>query len=257
MRLIAHAATLGNNATRPDWIGAGAWRRLDPLTRLACVTVADLREHLHAGDQVALCCATSYGAIASTITFVDSIATYGDAGASPTPFTTSVHNGTAGALGELLQLTGPSATLSQGSTSCLAALRWAEMQLQAGRAEQVLVIAGECHNEWSEATVAALTPTEWPIASGVAAALLGNNGARELRSGEHPATQCLDGGGIASAEGRLAAAAIDQQRLRAPDVLGGWWPSCLLAALDRVNQAACQLRERDGGTALSYWLGPA
>lgn len=262
MRLSAHHAVVGAAAVaRPAWVPAGAWRRCDPLTRLACAALEGLDRSALQPD-TAVVVTTSYGAVHATLRFVDSIAEHGDAGASPTPFTSSVHNGTAGTVGQLLGLRGPCTTLAQGGTGCLAALRWAWLTLRAGRCDRVLVLAGEAHNDWSRRTVAASSSAPWPIADVCSASLITRDGpGRELRPGEHPATRCLDGAALGAAEAHLARAAdtAGQRRHRAPDVLGAWAPTGTLAALahERDHEPeALQLRERDGTASLAWWLGP-
>ncbi len=244
----------------PSWVPAPQRRRQDPLTRLACAVVERL---LAQGPALvpltAVVVATSYGAVESTFRFVGGIAQYGDAGASPTPFTTSVHNSCAGALGEFLHLHGPSTTISQGGTGSIAALRWASLLLAAGRAPAALVICGDRHNDWSREVVAKLSACPWPIGDGVAALLIepGSGPGRELRLGVHAATRTLDGGALGTDDERLlAAAASGTARDSAPRLLGSWWPSCLLAALPWDDDAALQLRETEAGQLRAAWLGP-
>jgi len=262
MRLSRHASDRGAAlGARPAWVPAGSWRRQDPLARRCCALLDPL---LHDGalpDTCAVVLATAYGSVAATQRFVDSIAEHGDAGASPSPFTASVHNAAAGAVSELLGLRGPSSTISQGACSGLAALRWAVGVLAAQRAPAVLLLCGEAHNAWSEAVVAELSAAPWPIGSGCAACLIeaGEGPGRPLRLGEYTAEHCLDGGGLGPAEARLARAAerAGQQRRRAPDQLGAWWPTATLAALELDADAALQLREREGDQQIAVHLGAA
>jgi hypothetical protein len=244
----------------PEWVPAGQRRRQDPLTRQACAAVTQLlgsSERLPAATAVVV--STSYGAVDSTWRFVSGIAGFGDAGASPTPFTTSVHNSCAGALGELLGLHGPATTLSQGSTGGIAALRWAMLMLEAGRAPAVLVVAADRHNPWSQGMVTALSGSRWPVSDGAAAALIepGPGPGRELRLGRHAAQAVLDGGAqLPEDELQLAARAAGMARLVAPELLAGWWPCCLLAALPWRQEGALQLREIEAGLCCEAWLGP-
>jgi hypothetical protein len=244
----------------PEWVPAGQRRRQDPLTRQACAAVDLLLgrdERLPAATAVVV--STSYGAVDSTLRFVSGIAEFGDAGASPTPFTTSVHNSCAGALGEMLGLHGPSTTLSQGSTGGIAALRWAMLMLEAGRAPAVLVVVADRHNQWSHDMVAALSGSRWPVSDGAAAALIeaGTGPGRELRLGRHAALQVLDGGAqLADDELLLAERAAGMTRTIAPALLAGWWPCCLLAALPWRQEGALQLREVEAGLCCEAWLGP-
>ncbi len=244
----------------PEWVPAGQRRRQDPLTRQASAAVAGLLvpgERLPPGTAVVV--STSYGAVDSTWRFVSGIGEFGDAGASPTPFTTSVHNSCAGALGELLGLHGPATTLSQGSTGGIAALRWAALMLAAGRAPAVLVVAADRHNQWSSDMVTALSGSRWPVSDGAAVALIeaGAGTGRELRLGCHPAPRVLDGGAqLAGDEELLAGRAAGLARLVAPELLAGWWPCCMLAALPWRQEGALQLREAEAGLCCEAWLGP-
>lgn len=258
MRLSAHASSQDlDPSVRPDWVSAGDRRRMDPLTLRACQCVDRCLAGRRLDAETAVIFACAYGSITSTLRFADSMAAFGDGSASPTPFTSSVHNATCGTLSQLLGLHGPSTTISEGNVSVSAALRWAHVMLGQQRCSTVLVVAGEEHQPWSQRTISELTDLPWLVTGGMAAVLLENGAAgRELRPGEHLAEQCLDSGGMTAGERRrLARAADRQQRLVAPELLGGWWPTCLLSALPS-DGPALQLRERDGLTVHSWWLGP-
>ncbi|TVR45024.1 MAG: hypothetical protein EA402_05360 [Planctomycetota bacterium] len=265
MRLSGFASSQNlDPAHRPSWLSPGDKRRMDPLTLRACQTVDKLLANRRLSPDCGMVFACAYGSIISTLRFVDSIRDHGDGSASPTPFTSSVHNATGGSLSQLLDLHGPSTTLSEGNVSTSAALRWAWCQLYSQRCPQVLLVCGEEHHPWSQRTVTGLTDLLWPVADGMSACLLEPlSGNQDLvwRPGEHPASRCLDNGGMTSADRRrLAAAAQGQQRLIAPELLGGWWPTCTLAALpslDELQGQALQVRERDGLVNCSWWLGPA
>ena len=258
MRLTRHATVrdLPDADPWPAWVPATARRRVDPLTRLACAAVEGL---LAAGAplnaQTAVVVATSYGSIEATLRFIASVRDFGDAGASPTPFTASVHNACAGALGELLGLRGAVTTISQGGTATLAALRWAGLLLAAARAPAVLLVAGDRHTPWSVPVTAALSGARWPIGGGVAAWLLeaGDEGpGRVVRSGRGPAGRALAGAALTAVDAALLGAAAPC----AADVLGAWWPTCLPCAADLTDPRALQLREAEGGSLIEAWLGP-
>ena len=264
MRLTRHAIAIPGHAVHgdawPTWVNAGQRRRQDPLVRAACAAVERLLAQGPAlpGD-TAVVTATAYGAVESTFRFAQSIAGYGDAGASPTPFTTSVHNSCAGALGEFLHLHGPSTTVSQGCLSTIAALRWATLMLAAGRAPAVLLVAGERHNDWSRGVVSALSSSRWPIGDGVVACVIepGDGPGRELRMSAHPAALQIDGGTPDPVdEGLLAASAAGRTRRCAPVHLGAWWPTATLAALDWTADGAVTLAEAEAGRLEQAWLGP-
>ncbi len=264
MRLTRHAIAIPGHAVYgdawPTWVNAGQRRRQDPLVRAACAAVERLLAQGPAlPSDTAVITATAYGAVESTFRFAQSISGYGDAGASPTPFTTSVHNSCAGALGEFLHLHGPSTTVSQGGTSTIAALRWATLMLAAGRAPAVLLVAGERHNDWSRGVVGALSQAAWPVGDGVVACLVepGDGAGRALRLGAHPAALQIDGGTPESAdEALLAAAAVGRTRRTAPLHLGAWWPSATLAALAWAADGAVALVEAEAGRVEQAWLGP-
>jgi len=256
VRLIGHSRCLDPAPPRPGHIPPGSWRRCDPLARMALDAVGSLAEQTPLREDDGLVFVTAYGAVHATTRFVDSIATYGDAGASPTPFTTSVHNGPGGVISRAFGLRGPSTTLAQGGTGCSAALRWARLVLGAGACARVLVVAGEAHTAWSARVVRELLATDAPVVDACGAWLVAAEGdaGRELRPGEHPAAACLHGAAVGAAARRLAAAgpaATVAQRL------GGWCPTGLLAALEDADRDALQLRERDGDDAQAWWLAPA
>jgi len=259
VRIVACSAVTGD-ATAAAWVPTAQRRRLDPLTRSATLAVDSLAGGKPSwSPDTALVVSTSYGAVESTHRFALSMAAYGDRGASPSPFTASVHNSCAGALGEMLGLHGPCTTLSQGGTGTLAALRWAMLILDAGRAPAALVVVGDQHNDWSRRIVGELAACRWPIGDGVAALLIerGPGAGRELRWGEHDAPHQIDGGALLAADDARLAAAAGGRRTCAADRLGAWWPCCLAAALPASwdEPSAIQLREAEGGQLLAAWLG--
>jgi len=247
----------------PEWpafVALGARRRHDPLSRVALA--AALAAGAKGGDEngyqelpadSAVAVATSYGSVVSTLRFADSITQFGDSGASPTPFTTSVHHAAAGALGEILGLHGPTTTISQGGTGALSALRWAWMVVAAGRAPAALVVAADVHTDWSRSMVERLAGSPWPIGDGAAAVVVRASGpGRELRLGSHPAQVFLDGGDVRAPDAWRG----DATRVVAPERLGRWWPCCTLAALPWSTDGAIQVRECERGTVVEMWLGP-
>jgi hypothetical protein len=261
MRLTRYACIHNDQPQAwPSWVPAAQRRRLDVINRLACAVVDGMVEGKPAFDpDTALVVANSYGSVDSTLRFMTSMSGFGDGAASPTPFTTSVHNSTAGVLGELLGLHGPTTTISQGGTGGLAALRWAHLILSAGRAPAVLVVVGDKHVDWSRGVVGRLSGSPWRIGDGAAACLLepGDGPGREVKLGHHSAGLCLDGGGVLARDERLLEKSAEgNPRTRAPDTLGSWWPCCMLAALPWNEPVALQLREVEHGHMLEVWLGP-
>ena len=261
MRLSRFARAIPGHATEgdawPNWVPAGARRRLDPLTRLAAAAVDRLFQQggeLH--PDTAVLVATSYGAVESTFKFAQSISAYGDAGGSPTPFTTSVHNSCAAAIGELLRLRGPTTTISQGATGPLAALRFAHRLVETGRAPAALVLAGERHNEWSRRVVATLSGSPWPIGDGMVGCVVeagdGPGRALLLRAAT-AAGRSLTGGPLSDDEVRLVGTNGDS--IVAPERLGAWWPGCGLAGLAWTTDDAVVLTEVEGERREQAWMG--
>jgi len=261
MRLSRYARAIPGHATDgdawPSWVPSGARRRFDPLTRLACAAVDRL---LHQGGDLppdtAVLVATSYGAVESTFKFAQSISAYGDAGGSPTPFTTSVHNSCAAAIGELLRLHGPTTTISQGATGPLAALRFAHRLVETGRAPAALVLAGERHNDWSRRVVATLSGARWPIGDGMVGCVVEaeDGPGRTLSLRATPvAGRVLTGGQLTDRESRLVKA--NGELLIAPDRLGAWWPGCGLAGLAWATDESVVLTEVEGERREQAWIG--
>lgn len=118
-------------------------RRLDRFSRLAllggrcCLEDAGIApgELQDAG----LILASGYGATATTFAFLDSCIDDGDALASPTHFSNSVHNAAAAHLATHLDLRGPCCTVSQFEHSFAMALTTARAWLQEGRVQRVLL----------------------------------------------------------------------------------------------------------------------
>jgi 3-oxoacyl-[acyl-carrier-protein] synthase III len=267
MRLSRYARAFPGHATEgdawPSWVSAGARRRFDPLTRLACAAVDRLLQQgaaLH--PDTAVLVATSYGAVDSTFKFAHSISAYGDAGGSPTPFTTSVHNSCAAAIGELLHLHGPTTTISHGATGPLAALRFAHRLVETGRAPAALVLAGERHNEWSRRVVAQLSGSRWPIGDGMVGCLVepgsGSGRALSLQIPASTNVQQVSGGVLNDHDEMLLKNGrnnTDHNLVNVPDVIAQWWPGCGLAGITWNDTSDVVLVECEGNRRERVWLG--
>jgi hypothetical protein len=183
------------------------------------------------------------------------MASYGDTGGSPTPFTTSVHYSCAAALGEMLHLRGPTSTISHGAASPLLAFRFAAHLLATGRAPAALVIAGERHNDWSRQVVSTLSGSSWPVSDGLIAGLVeaGSGSGREFAYGFRSADIVMDGGSLIPTDATLLAA-VSGNKMSAPNVLGGWWPGCSLAAMTWRDPQSLVLCEVEDGRLEHLWL---
>ena len=116
-------------------------RRLDHFSRLAllgaCLACEDAGQN-PVGERTGLIVASAYGASATTFSFLDSVITDGDALASPTLFSNSVHNAAAAHIAKHLNITGPNLSLTQGYLSVPMALMTAALWLAEGRVDTVL-----------------------------------------------------------------------------------------------------------------------
>jgi 3-oxoacyl-[acyl-carrier-protein] synthase II len=89
-------------------------------------------------DRMGVVIATGYGPARTTFSFLDSVLDDGDALASPTHFSNSVHNAAAAHVAIQLQAAGPSLTVSQFEMSVASALLTARQWLATGRVDSVL-----------------------------------------------------------------------------------------------------------------------
>ena len=116
-------------------------RRLDHFSRMAllgaCLACEDSGQNL-VGERTGLIVASAYGASATTFSFLDSVIEDGDALASPTLFSNSVHNAAAAHIAKHLKITGPNLSLTQGRLSLPMALLTATQWLAEGRVDTVL-----------------------------------------------------------------------------------------------------------------------
>ena len=123
-------------------------RRLDNFSRLALLgailATEDAKMDL-AGSRTGLIVASAHGATATTFAFLDSVINDGDALASPTLFSNSVHNAAASHIAEYFTITGPTLSLTQGADSLTMALLSASQWLASGRVDTVLCGAIDCY----------------------------------------------------------------------------------------------------------------
>ena len=123
-------------------------RRLDNFSRLALLgtilAVTDSGMDL-IGSNTGLIVASAHGATVTTFAFLDSVIDDGDALASPTQFSNSVHNAAASHIAEHFTITGPTLSLTQGVDSLAMALITAGQWLTCGRVETVLCGVIDCY----------------------------------------------------------------------------------------------------------------
>jgi 3-oxoacyl-[acyl-carrier-protein] synthase II len=129
-----------------DFVPSRALRRMDHFTKMGLLAAnLALRDAGMANSEgvnhpgLGVIVASGYGATATTFAHLDSIINDGDACASPTHFTNSLHNACAANLAIGIGATGPCLTVSQFDLSVPAALLTAQQWLNEGRVERVLL----------------------------------------------------------------------------------------------------------------------
>ncbi|MEZ4601645.1 MAG: beta-ketoacyl synthase N-terminal-like domain-containing protein [Syntrophotaleaceae bacterium] len=117
-------------------------RRIDHFSKMALLGAHLALEDAGAldapRDRMGVVIATGYGPTRTTFAFLDSVLEDGDAFASPTHFSNSVHNAAAAHVAIQLKATGPSLTVSQFGMSVASALLTARQWLAEGRVHSVL-----------------------------------------------------------------------------------------------------------------------
>lgn len=261
MRLAACAVQIGRPESWPSWVPPGHRRRADPLTRIAVAAIDRLSKGGWRTQQdTALVVSTSYGAVEATWRFGVSILDSGDAAASPTPFTSSVHNSIAGAIGESLALHGPCTTLSQGQHGTCAALRWAQGILASGRSREVLVVLGDCHNDWSRAVVSELIGGRFPVGDGAIALICRDDIGPGRSVEDHSRDDALQiEAGCIAEEDRALLATWTGERRETASRIGTWWPCAALAQMDDTlwhSDRPLRIAEAEDGRLDVVHLGP-
>jgi hypothetical protein len=136
----------GTSEELSRFVPAGQLRRLDTVTREALLAICLVLEKHEAaagpfsGEDTGLVVATEAGPVELSRKFLQDIIVSGDEFASPTHFSSSVHNALAGQVSLLKKITGPVRTLSAGPDSFSAALASAEAWISGGLAGRVLVV---------------------------------------------------------------------------------------------------------------------
>ena len=125
-----------------DFVNKRALRRVDHFSRMAVLASvlaledAGMLQEDH--QNFAVVVASGYGATRTTFSFLDSAIDDGDACASPTLFSNSVHNAAAAHISILLKANGPNVTVSQFEMSVPSALLAASQLLQRKDADGVI-----------------------------------------------------------------------------------------------------------------------
>lgn len=124
----------------------GKARRADRFTRLALLAASDAWQDsgMATGtppDRLGVVVATGLGPHVTTFGFLDGILDFGEAAASPTAFSHSVHNAAAAYIATTLQVRGPTLTLAHFHFAFHEALRTASCWLAEDRCDAVLVVA--------------------------------------------------------------------------------------------------------------------
>lgn len=134
---------LADTTALEDYIPKRALRRVDHFSRLAllgaCLALEDAGRLEGEMGRLGVIMTSGYGPARTTFAFLNSVIQDGDSLASPTHFSSSVHNAAAAYLSILLKATGPSLSVSQFEMSLVSGLLTARQWLAEGRAEAVLL----------------------------------------------------------------------------------------------------------------------
>jgi 3-oxoacyl-[acyl-carrier-protein] synthase II len=118
-------------------------RRSDSVSKMSVVAASDALVNSGIENitqkKIGIIISTAFGPHVTTFDFLDDILDHGDAAVSPTTFSNSVHNAAASYVAMSLNIKGPTLTITQFQFSFQAALQLAEVWLQQGRCDYVLV----------------------------------------------------------------------------------------------------------------------
>ena len=125
------------------YLNKRALRRIDHYSRLALLGAFQAMADADLGDtdlsRLGVVIGSGYGALSTTFKFLDSVIDDGDACASPTAFSNSVHNAAAAHISIQLKTTGPSLTLSQFDQSLASGLLTAQQWFADDRVDAILL----------------------------------------------------------------------------------------------------------------------
>jgi 3-oxoacyl-[acyl-carrier-protein] synthase II len=146
----------------------GEMRRADRFSKMATLAAYDAMAESGAPfenpERVGIIFSSAFGPHNTTFSFLDDILNYGDAGVSPTIFSNSVHNAAVSYISNTLKIKGPTWTITRFRDPFQQALLMAQVWLEEGRCDQVLVGAGDecgtvlnyiCSQKFTTAEIAA------------------------------------------------------------------------------------------------------
>ncbi len=145
-------------------------RRADDLTRVAALSAVEAVEQCPVagselkGEKGGVFVGTGFGPLETNFRFLDSLRENGEAQASPTLFSHSVHNTVAGYISRILDIRGPGLTLNNLTWSFLWAMSEALSAIESGMVRCALVIAVEIRSPFLEDAYSKMTgnpPDAW------------------------------------------------------------------------------------------------
>lgn len=129
-----------------EYLNKRVLRRIDHFSRLALLGAFQALEDAESRfdvvpdkSRLGLVLCSGFGALNTTFRFLDSVIDDGDPFASPTAFSNSVHNAAAAHISMQVGITGPGQTLSQFDHSFVTGVQQAQLWLNEGRVDAVLV----------------------------------------------------------------------------------------------------------------------
>lgn len=164
-----------------EFVNPAKLRRINAYSRLAalaaCLALKDAGYDTSAPiSNMAVIVASGYGASATTFQFLDDVILQGDAFASPTQFSNSVHSSAASHITILLQIQGPCLTVTQFEMSTVAALMNAQTWLSEKRVDAVLlggvdeinpVLLYCYHRFWSDQVPVKMEPLNYDLQTAI------------------------------------------------------------------------------------------
>jgi 3-oxoacyl-[acyl-carrier-protein] synthase II len=117
-------------------------RRADRFSRMAVLSAVDACRDsgitVSEKNKLGIILATAFGPHTTTFSFIDDILDYGDANVSPTKFSNSVHNAAASYVSSVLEIRGPTVTLTHFKFAFQNALILAGSWIAQGRCDHIL-----------------------------------------------------------------------------------------------------------------------